>query len=1435
MSPRRRSRRPSRSHPGGTRRSPVSVTETGDFVFPRTFAGVQISAAVPTELFVGDPDSPLQVVRVSYTGAQPGAIVRIAGDGIEGSAEATTGEGVLEVPVRVDRAVVGQRRSARAIAAGSEAPFDFVVAEPGWTMHMISHFHYDPVWWNTQGAYTSVWTEDPPGQCKQNNAFALVAAHLEMARRDPDYKFVLAEVDYLKPYFDAHPEDRADLLRFIAERRVEVMGGTYNEPNTNLTGPETSIRNFVHGIGFQRDVLGAHPATAWQLDVFGHDPQFPGMAADAGLTSSSWARGPHHQWGPMAGSGDPRRMQFRSEFEWIAPSGVGLLTHYMPAHYAAGWWMDSSASLEEAEEATFKLFSELKSVALTRNVLLPVGTDYTPPNTWVTEIHRDWNARYAWPRFVCAIPSDFFAAVRAELDERGSRPSPQTRDMNPIYTGKDVSYIDTKQANRAAEDAVLAAERFAVFAALLSGARYPEAALAKAWVQLAWGAHHDAITGSESDQVYLDLLTGWRDAWELGCEARTGALRVLSSVVAGAARSIVVWNPLAHNRTEIVTVHLDQPVSPAVQVFDAYGAALPTLVDDGGHTLSWRVDDVGSVGWRTYRMLEAGTDAHVAAGWQPADGLSIGNDHLRVRVDPLRGGAVDSLVELSSGRELIAGGAVGNELAVYDEYPAHPEAGEGPWHLLPSGPVQCSSASTAQVRAFRSALGERLVVDGAIGDVLRYTQTLTLWRGIDRLDCRTTIDEFAGADKLVRLRWPCPVPGALPVSEVGDAVIGRGFGLMHDHESGEDRAVDTAQHPWTLDNPAHGWFGLSSAVRIRVGDQTRAVSVAEVIAPTADSGDGTREFMVALVRAGVTATCSTAGHTRYGHLEVDSNLPDARIALGGPERNAFSAEVLAAADPRFGIELERQLAETGQARVFVPALRGLDQVWRPDADLRGARALPVLILAGDGVLDAVVADLGDAEIVVEQDLEVECGEFESRTIALINRGVPGFAVERDGTLHTSLMRSCTGWPSGTWIDPPQRKTPDGSNFQLQHWSHTFDFAVVSGEGDWRRIGMPTRSAEFNHPLIPVVVDQGHARLPSDGSLLAVEPAGTVQLAALKAAGNPTANGSPVAVDPASITLRLVEITGAPTDVNIISPLGVLDELIAADLLEQPRPDDDPLRLHGYQIATLAARLGIAPVVDAEDGRLAPDSEAAQPLYARYWLHNRGPAPMGGLPAVAHLHPQAVAAEPGETVRLKMTIASDCSDDAVEAAVDVHHPPGWGDDPAVRMFGPRSYRLPARGHRQTELLVTVPPDTTPGHYPVRAQLRLTGDVPPAWQQTVEDVCVITVGEAEQELVRLVDEPADIVISRGETARLRVVVGSAARGDLTLEAHLISPWGTWDWIGPAAHGAVLPAGSTVELGFDVSPPAWLTPGRWWALIRIGCAGRLLYTPAVAVTVR
>ncbi len=1374
---------------------------------------MDITSAESTELFTGPPEAPLQVVRVAYRGCTAVTPVRVEGPGLQTVGEhlAVAGDGIVEVAVGVSDPVCGQVRGAVATAGDSSVEFGFGVAEPGWTMYMISHFHYDPVWWNTQAAYTSLWTEDPPGRCRQTNGFELVSAHLEMARREPEYKFVLAEVDYLKPFWDTHPWERSDLRRLIAEGRVEIMGGTYNEPNTNLTGPETAIRNFVHGIGFQRDVVGADPATAWQLDVFGHDPQFPGMAADAGLTSSSWARGPHHQWGPMASengrAGDPQRMQFASEFEWIAPSGRGLLTHYMPAHYAAGWWMDSSASLHEAEEATYELFTKMKKVALTRNVLLPVGTDYTPPNKWVTDIHRDWNARYTWPRFVCALPREFFAAVRAELGQRGGSASPQTRDMNPIYTGKDVSYIDTKQANRAAENATVEAEQFAVFAGLLTGATYPEAALAKAWVQLAYGAHHDAITGSESDQVYLDLLTGWRDAWQLGTTARTRALALLTRAVDA---PVVVWNPLAHKRSDVVTVHLDEPFAGGV--VDHEGREVAVLTEHGGKCLTWLARDVPSVGWQSYRLTAGGS----ASPWEALAGNEINNEHYRIRVDPARGGGVDSWSV--GGRELIADGRIGNELAVYEEYPAHPVAGEGPWHLLPKGPVVTSAQQPAtSVRAYRSAIGERLVVTGQIPGLLRYTQTLTLWRDIDRVDCRTTVDDFTGADRLLRVRWPCPVPGAMPVSEVGNAVIGRGFALLH--QPGESKSVDTAMFPHTLDNPAYGWFGLSSALRVRFRTgAVRAVSVAEVISPTG-AEPAVRELVAALARAGVTTTCTAADAPRYGDLSVDSNLPDLRISIG---ENAFTAQVLNGAPPGL--------------RTWVPAARPLREVWLPGADLRDPAALPVLVVAAGGDADRAISelidDLADAEIYVDQDVDEV---FESHTVAVINRGVPGFAVELDGTLHTSLMRSCTGWPSGTWIDPPRRTHPDGSNFQLQHWTHHFDYAVVSGRGDWRENYMPSRSAEFNQPLVAVVAEHDPASggLPPWGSLLEVQPERAVRVGALKAFGNPTARGSARHEGPAAgVTVRVVETLGRPVEVSVQSGLRHVSALRRLDLVEGPRAADSAdVRLGGFEISTLRTELNLPRVLNAEQVSLAPDAEPVQPLYARYWLHNRGPAPLGGLPAVAHLHPHRVEADAGRVVALRLTAASDATDTALHGRVRLVAPRGW--DIGVTEL---PFVLPPGEYLESSIDVGVPDAVVPGLYPVRAELAATGGaIPASWHQTVEDVAVISVGHHDDALLKLLRGPGAVDIAAGETARLSVEVGTDAYADLTVEAHVISPWGTWEWLGPNIVGGIVPARGAVELAFDVTPPVWTSPGQWWALIRVACSGELVYSEAVRVMVR
>ncbi|MBD0695285.1 NEW3 domain-containing protein [Streptomyces sp. CBMA123] len=1407
-----------------------------------------ITAVESTDLFTGPEDAPRQLLRVTIEG--PAARITVSGTGVRGEA---TGTGLVEVPLEITGAAVGTRLPVTVRALSSEAAAVVEVAEPGWTMFLVSHFHYDPVWWNTQAAYTSPWellaADATTRPLWERNGFALVDAHLDLALRDPVYKFVLAEVDYLKPYFDQHPERRSVLRALMERGQVELVGGTYNEPNTNLTGAETTIRNLVYGIGYQRDILGGDPQTAWQLDVFGHDPQFPGHLAAAGLTGSAWARGPFHQWGPIQknfrqGKDDARVMQFPSEFEWIAPGGEGVLTHYMPHHYSAGWWMDSSPDLATAEQAVYELYRKLKPVGATKNLLLPVGTDYTPPNKWVTAIHRSWADKYLWPRFVCATPRDFLDAVRAELAATGRRPSPQTRDMNPVYTGKDVSYIDTKQAQRAGEVAAVDAEKLAALAVVNGLGSYPAAALDKVWRQLAYGAHHDAITGSESDQVYLDLLGGWREAYDLACAVRDAALDALTARIStadfGAAGSgpadfgaaVVVTNTLSFDRTDLVALELPDGAR-SVRVLDETGAPVPSAVDRG--TLRFLAQDVPALGWRTWRLVEGAAEpVWTAAEGVPIQGgtsgaCTIEGGRYRVTADPARGGGLSSVYDRLHDRELIQDGRIGNELRVYEEYPQHPDFGEGPWHLVPSGPVVGSGSTAASVRRETGPLGERLVIAGTVDDV-RYEQTVTLWRGLDRVDCRTRVLDYSGADRLLRLRFPVDVPGGLPVSEVAGAVVGRGFALPD---------VDSAEAPWTLDNPANTWFGLGATARAVLtsasGEVTgaRALGVAEVVVPTLDDAADARPLVVALARVGVTATTSGADWARYGWLDVDSNLPDFRIVVGGPEVNDAARELIERAGEEYAAALKAHGA------VWVPALTPLAEVWRPDADLRDLRALPALVVTD---VPALVDDLADARITAVCPVPVT-DELADHTVALLSFGLPGFAVDTTGALHLSLMRSCTGWPSGVWIDPPRRTLPDGASFQLQHWTHEFSYALVGGDGDWRTQTLPAQGQEFNHPLYARLLDAQDGPLPRTLSWLRVEPQREVLLGALKPAGNPIAHGS-AAPAGGELTVRLVESTGLGRTARLGGALG-LDDVRPADLLERPlAATADALDLAGSQIATLLALPGVTG--RAGSPVLGPVAEPAQPVHARYWLHNRGPAPLGYLPVSVGASPGLLRTA-GEAVTLSVALSSQLRDAAVEGTAAVLAPKGW-----TTSVGSRPYRLPAGGHLRFPVTVTPPAGVPAGlHF---AAVRIEHD-----GQQIEDVVTIAVGDLPELLPVPGEAPEDWTAAQGTKAAtgrdtglsvdvsaetLRVAPGGRAdltltltnrtRGEIRGELQLVSPWGTWEAIAEPVRGFTVPADSSVTVDFAVTAPESIDPGAYWALAKIMWFGRCQYAPTVALVV-
>ena len=333
---------------------------------------------------------------------------------------------------------------------------------------------------------------------------------------------------------------------------------------------------------------------------------------------------------------------------------------------------------------------------------------------------------------------------------------------------------------------------------------------------------------------------------------------------------------------------------------------------------------------------------------------------------PAGGGAPVRILDRRAGVELLRG--PGNEFVLTDEYDYHPRWGEGPWLLSPKGPGTGSAAAPAPVRAERCAIGSRLVTAFGLGG-LQVTQETILWDGADRVEFRTHVDGSIGQDALLRVRFPADVRGALPVYQCATSVVGRPFGTPD---------ADVAQHPFTLDNPAHEWFGLGAAARVVTHDRAWPIGVAEVIVPSLpdECRGAVRDLVAALARQGVTATCSGADGPRYGALDLDSNVPDCRIALGGPDVNPWTARLLAALGPRSspagGSRQHEDCAHRGQRHgdqrhegrsgrgaVWVPAGRPRGEVFGPDADVRGERDLPVLIVTGPDLAAAVAALAGD--------------------------------------------------------------------------------------------------------------------------------------------------------------------------------------------------------------------------------------------------------------------------------------------------------------------------------------------------------------------------------------------------------------------------------------------------------------------------------------------
>jgi alpha-mannosidase len=96
------------------------------------------------------------------------------------------------------------------------------------------------------------------------------ATVLENMERYSEYKFGMSQPQQLVWIKEKHPEMFKRIQQRVAEGRWECQGCMWVEPDTNLTGGESLIRQTMHGQRFWKENFGTKVNHLWEPDVFGY-------------------------------------------------------------------------------------------------------------------------------------------------------------------------------------------------------------------------------------------------------------------------------------------------------------------------------------------------------------------------------------------------------------------------------------------------------------------------------------------------------------------------------------------------------------------------------------------------------------------------------------------------------------------------------------------------------------------------------------------------------------------------------------------------------------------------------------------------------------------------------------------------------------------------------------------------------------------------------------------------------------------------------------------------------------------------------------------------------------------------------------------------------------------------------------------------------------
>ena len=367
------------------------------------------------------------------------------------------------------------------------------IVSPNLAVHLICNAHLDPVWqWR--------WEEGA------SEALATFRNAVEILDEHPRLIFCHNEAVLYQWVERYDPALFADIRRLARAGRWAISGGWFIQPDLNLPGTESLIRQIAEGRRYFRDEFGAAPRVAYNFDSFGHSGGLPQILRLAGFEMYIHMRPQSHE---LALPGDLYR--------WRGADGTEI-----PAYrISVGLYHTERDNVEDRLRAGVDL-----ALRLGRDV--PVfwglgnhGGGATREDLRLIDAFIRQETRV---RVIHSTPDAFADAVR---DAATSAPVFEG-DLQRSFTGCYTSLSRLKRQAVKNLGGLVQSEALATAAWWLAGHEAPGRDLRETWRIHLFNDFHDIITGSCVEPAEQDALGQYGKADDTSRGVRLGAVAALN-------------------------------------------------------------------------------------------------------------------------------------------------------------------------------------------------------------------------------------------------------------------------------------------------------------------------------------------------------------------------------------------------------------------------------------------------------------------------------------------------------------------------------------------------------------------------------------------------------------------------------------------------------------------------------------------------------------------------------------------------------------------------------------------------------------------------------------------------------------------------------------------------------------------------------------------